>query len=1464
MPTVPCTELLDSHFGPVAKCTQFDFTLAFEQAIFGIGISALFLLWLPIKLRSLYGASIRSESSAIHKAKIGLSLPIVALQLANLVLWSKNPITEVAVASAVLGFLDAVAISFLSVAEYQRGIRPSRTTATYLLGSILADCVVTRTLYIRNYVPTIAAITSAILACKFLYLLLESWPKTRYLLPMSPIPGRVDVAGPFSRAFMWWLNPMLVRGYSNILSLADVYPLDHDMYSEILRERMEKCWEKYKTKKSYPMVWAGAACLMWPLLITIPPRAAMMALSYAQTFLINDCIVYLETPAQFRDVRHAYGLIGAAALIYTGTALLSTSYMYKVFRMNTMFRGAVASLIYAKALVADSNHNNMAAVTLMSTDVDRIAMSLVQSTEIWAQITQIAIGIWLLWRQLGPTAVAPTLLAIICFVIQSVLSQRMGPSQAAWVKAVARRIGVTSSILRSMKSVKLAGLATSMGELLQAERVHELKMALKFRWLMVITQAFSSMPMLLSPLLVFAAYSIEAKVRGTPPLSTAKAFTSLSILSLLTMPAMQLLMSFPQLVQASGCIKRIEKFLLAKGYDDERSPFGSGRSSDVSKKEKGHTWSNEKKRFTVSSTESSELALSVSELVVAPSPDSPQTQQPVSFTVRKGTMTMISGPVGSGKSTILKAVLGELSPKSGTIDITSSYIGFCAQSPWLPNDTIRQIIIGIAEFDREWYRYIVKTCCLEEDLVQMPQKDLTLIGSRGITLSGGQKHRCALARALYSRASVLVLDDFLSTVDRRTQRIIMHNLLSKDLGYVTKQECAVLFVTHITNYMHLADTLVVLDSNGAQLYSGPANTWIEKHEDLAKSQDKELPDTSSAISSPEAFEGDSFKQVLKPVAEDDPETIKRQKGDLGVWKYYGKSIGFLAILFFILCICINTFCTQFQKLWLQWNTGKSNPSLGMFLGLYAMFAVVGFFFQLGTLGQVFLKMGPQSAKVLHRVLVKATVRAPMSFFEAVDSSVLLNRFSQDMTQVDFALPVSAFMVFSQLASCIMSIALISVGSSYMAASIPVAIFALYWIQRFYLRTSRQLRHLDLESKTPLYQQFTETLEGIVTIRAFGWQKPFDEKQFQRLNDSQRPLFILACIQRWLSLVLGLLIAGMAVLLIALALCIPQASSGGALGVALNSILAFNMSLTMLISAWTNAETSLGSVARTESFEKYTPVEEEPATPLEPPPSWPTGAVAVENVGFTYADGTIALQNVSFHIPAGQKFAIVGRTGSGKSTLLSSLLRLIDPDTGSITIDNLPLSSIPRSTVRDRLICLPQDALVFPGTIAFNLDPENRCGPHAPQMMQAALQSVNLVPLIESRGGLTADLKPDSLSHGEQQLLALSRAILRKRVHNGNCILVLDEATSNLDAVAEGVVQKVVKEEFRWNTVITVAHRLDTIRDSDMVLMLDKGGVFMVGTPGEVWPLMGVVEGAAVKGGVGLVVEGVDVIEEEKR
>ncbi|KAF2427511.1 P-loop containing nucleoside triphosphate hydrolase protein [Tothia fuscella] len=455
----------------------------------------------------------------------------------------------------------------------------------------------------------------------------------------------------------------------------------------------------------------------------------------------------------------------------------------------------------------------------------------------------------------------------------------------------------------------------------------------------------------------------------------------------------------------------------------------------------------------------------------------------------------------------------------------------------------------------------------------------------------------------------------------------------------------------------------------------------------------------------------------------------------------------------------------------------------------------------------------------------------MSYYEETDSSILLNRFSQDMSLIDMQLPMAAFQVVSGTFQCIMNAILICLGSSYVAAIIPGVLFMLYWIQRFYLRTSRQIRLLDLETKSPLYKQFTETLEGVETIRALGWQETFEHVAREKLDMSQRPYYLMWCIQRWLNLVLDMLVACLAVLLIALALCLPGSSSAGSLGVALTSLLAFNQSLKALITAWTQAETSIGSVARTKSFEDETPTEISPDEDVDPGADWPLGELEVRNMSLSYKDGTKALKNVSFTVKAGQKFGVCGRTGSGKSTLLSSLLRLIDPSEGAILIDGVDIAKVPRAVVRDRLICLPQDALVFPGTFKFNLDPIDRIKDDS--AITAVLKRVHLLDLVEKRGGITSELKADTLSHGEQQLLALARAILRKQAASGKCILVLDEATSNLDLATEALIQEVIKNEFQQTTVIMVAHRLETVREVDAILMLEKGEISKIGTPAEV-------------------------------
>jgi ATP-binding cassette subfamily C (CFTR/MRP) protein 1 len=393
----------------------------------------------------------------------------------------------------------------------------------------------------------------------------------------------------------------------------------------------------------------------------------------------------------------------------------------------------------------------------------------------------------------------------------------------------------------------------------------------------------------------------------------------------------------------------------------------------------------------------------------------------------------------------------------------------------------------------------------------------------------------------------------------------------------------------------------------------------------------------------------------------------------------------------------------------------------------------------------------------------------------------------------------------------------------MAITIPFIFLVLYFIQDIYLKTSRQLRFMDLEAKSPLYSHFLETLDGLTTIRAFGWANSSRETNLKNLDVSQRPYYMLYCVQRWLELVMDLIVAGLAVTVVALAISLRSSSSGGLLGVALNNVLNFNQTLSTLIVQWTSLETSLGAIARIRTFAATRASEHKNGEDFNPPIEWPQrGALEFKNVSASYDDSSLALDNVSFSVLPGQKIGICGRTGSGKSTLLMTLLRLLDISSGSITIDSLDLSTMPRTTIRSRLIAIPQDPFLLSGSVRLNADPSTGI---ADTEIIAALQKVRLWDVIEARGGLDAEMLEQPLSQGQQQLFCLGRAILRR-----GQVLVLDEATSNVDAETDQLMQRVVREEFGGRTIIVVAHRLDTIMDSDMIAVLDKGKVVEYDTP----------------------------------
>lgn len=419
----------------------------------------------------------------------------------------------------------------------------------------------------------------------------------------------------------------------------------------------------------------------------------------------------------------------------------------------------------------------------------------------------------------------------------------------------------------------------------------------------------------------------------------------------------------------------------------------------------------------------------------------------------------------------------------------------------------------------------------------------------------------------------------------------------------------------------------------------------------------------------------------------------------------------------------------------------------------------------------------------------------------------------------------------------------------------------YVLQKFYLRTSRQLRLLDLQAKAPLYAHLVESGEGLATIRAFGWRDAVQAEAMRLLDRSQRAHYLLFCIQRWLTFVLDMLVSVAAVSLVALAVVAKQSSAGG-IALALYNVIGFSRTLANFITSWTQLETSLGAISRLKAFEFTTPQETEQLGACDPPASWPAaGQVSLQHIAASYTmqqqqesadsssssnndgnnttvpDDQLVLRNLTLNIAAGEKVALCGRTGSGKSSLLLTLFRLLS-HTGTCSIDGIDTSLVPHDTLRSRLITVPQEPIIFPGTIRSNLSPESALAsssssssrpPRSDAQLSAALEKVKLRSVVEQSGGLDADVAVVPLSHGQKQLLCLARALLRKDVGK---LLILDEATSSVDDETEDLMVKVVEEEFAQHTVISVVHRMRTVSKFDRVVTLDRGQIISDAPPSD--------------------------------
>ncbi|KXH56884.1 ABC transporter [Colletotrichum salicis] len=1301
---------------------------------------------------------------------------------------------------------------------HRKSLAPSALLQLFLLITIFLDAARVRTawhLSPQNNERYIALLLTVQVILKVLLLAAESVSKPVILAIPARRVSREETSGIFGKSFATWVNPLLRLGWKKNLLAEDLDPLDEALDGEAVFERLSSAWKNVDQDKNHALVIAVLKAFRAELLFIHIPRIGMVAFGLSQPLLVQTTIEYIQIHND-KPITYGQTLVATFAITYLGLAISTRWSGQLTHRLITRIRGALIAIIYQNMLTLRAETgNSQAAVALMSTEVERITVAALWCVAVVPNLIQLGSAMWIMSEQLGAVSVAPIIIALLSVSAGIRTGQLIPPRQRRWMQAIQKRVGITTEIIGSVKGVKMSGLTSTVQDQVQGLRDFELDESKKFRRVQILNVLIGQFPSIMTPSITFAAFGIISKLSGGQPLNVVQAFTSLSLLGILINPVSELVMIPNNLGAAIGCLDRIQEYLIKEKREDYR---------------------------LVKSKTSPDPAVQGSNGIHEP-PQSDSQPRPLikvldgsfgwhkdqailkslDLEIHPGSLTILVGTVGSGKSTLLKSLVGETYRISGSVEYTSSTdVAYCDQDPWILNQSIKENIIGgVATQDTsDFYDKVIQACQLEKDLNLLPQGDESIVGSSGSALSGGQKHRIALARAVYSGKQIIIMDDNLKGLDSKTASKCFHALFGTD-GLLRGKERAVIFATHNGGDGTISETGLYEDLCKTGGYVSTLK--VTQKNDHQDDDTAEVEETQKS-----ADKKDKAATIQKP--DDSAKAKTRGAANTSSLLYYIKSMGITPFGLFVAMVIFQTICRIMQRLWVKFwvaaNENGGQENLEMWEGVYILWGVLTELALAVECYYFLVVIVPHSAKGLHFSVLKASLSAPLSFFVKTDTGIIINRFSQDMNLVDLPLPLAFMLTFDNLTLAISDITLTTLATPTLSLSIPFLILLLYLLQRIYLQTSRQIRLLDLETKSPLFSHFIASATGLVTIRALGpsWISRVQAQNLQRLDLSQRAFYAMGSLQKWLLLVLNLVVAALAVLLVASAVMLRDRVDAGLLGVALVSVMMFGQLLTQLLNYWAQLETSLGAVARIREFEAETPSEgkangEDSAAKGK----WPSkGRIDIRNVSAAYDDHQV-LGNVNLSIQPGEKIAICGRTGSGKSTLLALLLRLHEPAAGVIEVDGVDIRSVPVTRLRESLVALPQDPLFLPGTVRRNLDPFESCKGDAD--IWDALEKTGLKALFEDKGGLEADLNTEWLSAGQKQLFCMARAILRD-----SHVLLLDEATSSLDQATEQVVQDLIGSEFQGWTIIVIAHRLRATVDFDKVVTLQDGKVVEFDSP----------------------------------
>ncbi|XP_052178883.1 LOW QUALITY PROTEIN: ABC transporter C family member 3-like [Diospyros lotus] len=1251
--------------------------------------------------------------------------------------------------------------------------------------------------------------------------------------------SEAEIIAPYENASIFsiltfsWMSHLISVGYKKTLDLEDVPQLASVDSAKgafpIFRRELESDSGSGNRVTAMKLAKALISVTSREILLTVFFVLLYTLASYVGPYLIDTFVEYLNGRREFNN--EGYVLVFAFFIAKVIEGVAQKRWYFKLEQVGIRARAVLVTMIYNKGLTisCQSKQGNTSGeiINVMTVDAERVGDFGWYIHDPWMLVLQIVLALVILYKNLGLACIA-TLVATILVMLANVPLVRLQEKfQDNLMKSKDNRMKAESEILRNMRILKLQAWEMKFLSKIVDLRQTEAGWLKKFLY----TSAMTSLIFSVAPAFV-SIITFGACVLMGIPLESGKILAALATFRILQQPIYNLPDTISMIVQTKVSLDRIAAFLSLDNLQAdviEKLPRGSSQTG-IEIVDGNFSWD-----------------------VSSHTP----TLKDINISVSRGMRVAVCGTVGSGKSSLLSCILGEIPKVSGTIKLcgTKAYV---SQSPWIQSGKIEENILFGREMDRDLYDKVLEVCSLKEDLEILSFGDQTVIGERGINLSGGQKQRIQIARALYQDADIYLFDDPFSAVDAHTGSHLFKECLLGHLGSKT-----VVYVTHQVEFLPAADLILVM-KDGTITQAGKYNDILSSGTDFmelvgAHSEALSILDSTVAgsvskdlnISEEDDSVGSDYKSVQQEVGghgQNKPDDMVGQKGQLiqeeerekGIvgfpvyWKYVTTAYGGALVPFTLLAHILLQVFQIGSNYWMAWATPVSEevaPPVGG-IALLSIYVALAIGSSLCIFAKVFLLVtaGYKTATALFNKMHYCIFRAPMSFFDATPSGRILNRASTDQSTVDLDIPHRVGEFAFSIIQLLGIIAVMSQVAWQVLVIFLLVTATCIWLQRYYIPSARELSRLLGVCRAPVIQHFVETISGSTTIRSFDQESRFKESYMKLTDAYSRPKFYSACAMEWLCFRLDMLSSVTFAFSLVFLVSVPTGAIDPSIaGLAATYGLNLNMLQAWFIWNLCNMENKIISVER---IFQYTSIPNEPPLVIEanrPNGQWPShGEVDIRDLQVQYAPHLpLVLRGLTCTFPGGTKTGIVGRTGSGKSTLIQTLFRIVDPTVGQILIDGVDISSIGLHDLRSRLSIIPQDPTMFEGTVRSNLDPLEEC---TDEQIWEALDKCQLGDEVRKKQGKldsSVTENGENWSMGQRQLVCLGRVLLKK-----SKVLVLDEATASVDTATDNLIQHTLKQHFSDCTVLTIAHRITSVLDSDMVLLLDHGLVMEHDSPSK--------------------------------